>query len=88
VVVPFIALVNDIIKRRQAARLDYKEWIGKKSGHELQQLIVVSANRAVMGEFLHYAKGLELEGQLAYVFFDEVYVTFIDISYQERLQDL
>ena len=49
---------------------------------------MVSADRAVQGEFLYYAKGLELEGQLAYVFFDEVYVIFTDILYRERLREL
>jgi superfamily II DNA helicase RecQ len=88
VVVPFAALVDDIIERGQAAGLHCEEWINEKSGHELQQLIVVSADRAVSGEFLHYAKGLELEGQLAYVFFDEVHVAFTDTSYRERLREL
>jgi superfamily II DNA helicase RecQ len=88
VVVPFAALVDDIITRGQAAGLGCEEWISEKSGHELQQLIVVSADRAVQGEFLHYAKGLELEGQLAHVFFDEVHVAFTDTSYRERLRDL
>jgi hypothetical protein len=46
-VVLFAALVDDIIKRGQAAGLDYEEWISEKSGHKLQQLIVVSADRAV-----------------------------------------
>ena len=49
---------------------------------------MVSADRAVQGEFLYYAKGLELEGQLAYVFFDEVYVVFTDTLYRERLREL
>jgi superfamily II DNA helicase RecQ len=88
VVVPFAALVDDIIERGQAAGLHCEEWINEKSGHELQQLIVVSADRAVQGEFLHYAKGLELEGQLAHVFFDEVHVAFADTSYRERLREL
>ena len=35
VVVPFAALVDDIIERGQAAGLHYKEWIDKKSGHKL-----------------------------------------------------
>jgi superfamily II DNA or RNA helicase len=73
-VVPFAALVDDIIERGQAAGLHCEEWINEKSGHELQQLILVSADRAVNGEFLHYAKEMELEGQLAHVFFDEVHV--------------
>ena len=88
VVVPFAALVDDIIERGQAAGLHCEEWIDEKSGHELQQLIVVSADRAVQGEFLHYAKGLELEGQLAHMFFDECHVAFTDTSYRERLREL
>ena len=88
VVVPFAALVDDIIVRGQAAGLHCEEWLNEKSKHELQQLIVVSADRAVQGEFLHYAKGLELEGQLAHVFFDECHVAFTDTSYRERLREL
>ena len=88
VVVPFAALVDDIISRGEAAGLDCEEWVDVQSGHELQQLIVVSADRAVQGEFLHYAKGLELGGQLAHVFFDEIHVAFTDTSYRERLREL
>jgi superfamily II DNA helicase RecQ len=54
----------------------------------LLQLVVVSANRAVDGTFLHYVKGLELEGQLAHVFFDKVHVAFTDMSYCAQLQEL
>lgn len=88
VVVPFAALVDDILIRGQAAGLDCEEWTDEKSGHELQQLIVVSADRAVQGTFLHYVKGLEVGGQLAHVFFDEVHVALTDTSYRERLREL
>jgi superfamily II DNA helicase RecQ len=88
VVVPFAALVDDIVVRGQAAGLHCEEWLDENSGHELQQLIVVSADRAVGGKFLHYAKGLELSGQLAHVFFDECHVAFTDTSYRERLREL
>lgn len=81
VVVPFAALVDDIVSYREAARLNCKEWTNKQSGHELQQLIVVSADRAVEGGFRHYAKGLELQGQLAHVFFDECHVAYTNTSY-------
>ena len=37
---------------------------------------------------MHYAKGLELSGQLAHVFFDECHVAFTDTSYRQRLRDL
>jgi len=36
VVVPFAALVDDIIERGQAAGLHCEEWTGERSGHELQ----------------------------------------------------
>jgi hypothetical protein len=57
VVVLFTALVDDIVAQGQAARLQCKEWKDEKSGHELQQLIVVSADQAVQeqGRFMHYA---------------------------------
>jgi len=88
VVVPFAALVDDILIRGQAAGLHCEEWIDERSGRELQQLIVVSADRAVQGTFLHYMKVLEIEGQLAHVFFDEVHVALTDTSYRERLREL
>jgi hypothetical protein len=47
VVVPFAALVDDIVVRGQAAGLQCEEWKDEKSGHELQQLIIVSADRAI-----------------------------------------
>lgn len=57
VVVPFAALVDDIISRAIEAGLDCEEWRDESSGGEMRQLIVVSADRAVREEFLHYAKG-------------------------------
>jgi superfamily II DNA helicase RecQ len=88
VVVPFAALVDDVVARAQAAGLQCKEWKDEKSSHELQQLIVVSADRAIKGEFLHYAHSLISKGQLAHVFFNECHVAFTDTSYRKRLQEL
>ena len=50
----FATLVDDIVVRGQAAGLQCEEWQDEQFGHELQQLVVVSADRAVQGEFLHY----------------------------------
>jgi hypothetical protein len=57
VVVLFAALVDDIVAQGQAAGLQCEEWKDEKSSHELQQLIVVSADQAVQeqGGFMHYA---------------------------------
>ena len=68
--------------------LQCEEWTRGDFSGELQQLVIVSADRAVSGEFLHYAKGLELNGQLAHVFFDECHVALTDTSYRERLREL
>ncbi|OAF54167.1 hypothetical protein VC83_09522 [Pseudogymnoascus destructans] len=90
VVVPFTALVEDIVARGQAAGLHCKEWSYSNhySSQELVQLLVVSADQAVSGQFLHEAKGYELNGQLAHMFFDECHVAFTDTSYRERLREL
>lgn len=90
VVVPFTALVEDIVARGQAAGLQCREWSYSNhySSQELAQLLVVSADEAVSGQFLHEAKGYELRGQLAHMFFDECHVAFTDTSYRERLREL
>ena len=54
----------------------------------LPQLLIVSADRAVEGDFLHFAKGLELNKQLAHVFFDECHVAVTDTSYRAKLREL
>jgi superfamily II DNA helicase RecQ len=88
VVVPFHALVDDLIVRGCSHRLSTEEWTGPDSCHEARQLVIVSADRAVDPRFLHWATGLELNGQLAHVFFDEGHVAFTDRSYRARLREL
>jgi superfamily II DNA helicase RecQ len=94
VVVPFAALVNDLILRASevgsgsGSGLACEEWTHEGSITTLPQLIVVSADRATQGEFLHFAKGLALHGQLLHVFFDECHVAFTDTSYRRKLREL
>ena len=54
----------------------------------MRQLVVVSADCAVGEGFGHYAKGLELNGRLAHMFFNKAYIAFTDILYWERLCNL
>ena len=88
VVVPFAALVDDLIRRARACQLTCEEWQWQREWVLLPQLLIVSADRAVEGDFLHYAKGLELSKQLAYVFFDECYIAVTDTSYRAKLRQL
>ena len=83
VVVPFAALVDDLVSRARAYQLTCEEWQWRwqQQGAPLLQLLIVSADRAVDGGFLYFAKGLELSRQLAHVFLDECYVAVTDTSY-------
>ena len=88
VVVPFVALVEDLLTRARSYGLDCKEWVDSSLGHQQPQLVVVSADRAVRTEFLHWAQGLSLAGQLCHLFFDEGHVALTDTSYRTRLREL
>jgi hypothetical protein len=86
--VPFTALVHDLVSRARACRLTCKEWQGQRQWTVLPQLLIISADRAVEGGFLHFAKGLELNKQLAHVFFNECHITVTDTSYRAKLREL
>lgn len=88
VVVPFAALVDDLVARARRWQLICEEWQGQQQWKLLPQLLVISADRAVEGDFLHFAKGLELHKQLAHMFFDECHVAVTDTSYREKLRRL
>lgn len=93
---PFAALVDDLVLRAEQMssgsgggyQLTCQEWTHAGSIQTLPQLVIVSADRAVQGEFLHFAQGLQLHKQLAYLFFDECHVALTDTSYRVRLQRL
>ena len=88
VVVPFAALVDDLLTRAHRYQLTCEEWQWQRQWKLLPQLLIVSADRAVEGGFLHFAKGLELSKQLAHVFFDECHVAVTDTSYRAKLREL
>ena len=88
VVVPFVQLIADIVQRALDCGLSCVEWQNANSSRELEQLVVVSADRAASDSFLHYARGLELGGLLAHLFFDECHVAVTDTSYRKQLRQL
>ena|ERR1700733_2715022 len=66
VIVPFTALVDDLVLRAKSTSSDSsgsgltcEEWTheGCLSGLPLLQLVIVSTDRAVQNEFLHFVKG-------------------------------
>ena len=88
VVVPYTALADDLVCSAVQAGIDCMAWSPAYADRELHALVVVSADVAVDGAFLHYTQGLQLTGRLRAVFFDEGHVSFTDTSYREKLQEL
>jgi superfamily II DNA helicase RecQ len=90
VVVPFAALVDDLMARARKHQLVCEEWQWQRQWEwrALPPLLIVSADRASEDDFLHFAKGLELNQQLAHVFFDECHVAVTDTSYRAKLREL
>jgi superfamily II DNA helicase RecQ len=87
-VVPFAALVHNLVRRARACRLTCEEWQGQRQWTVLPQLLIISTDRAVEGGFLHFAKGLELNKQLAHVFFNKYHIIVTDTSYRAKLREL
>jgi superfamily II DNA helicase RecQ len=86
VVVPFAALVDDLVARARKHHLTCEEWQWQQQWVLLPQLIIVSADRVVEADFFHFAKELELNKQLAHVFLDECHVAITDTSYRAKLR--
>jgi hypothetical protein len=87
-VVLFTALVYDLVSRVRVCRLTCEEWQGQRQWTVLPQLLIISTDRVVKGGFLHFAKGLELNKQLAYVFFNKCHIIVTDTSYRAKLREL
>ena len=52
------------------------------------QLVAVSINKAASKVFLYYTKRLELNKQLAYIFFNKCYIAITDTLYKKQLREL
>src|SRR5438477_384868 len=86
VIVPFRALVNDLVQRCSELGLDTVEWTRElKAAH---QLIIVSADLAIQDSFMHFAASLNRNGLIRHIFIDECHVSFTDIDYRAALRDL
>ncbi|KAM0700963.1 hypothetical protein Q7P35_000825 [Cladosporium inversicolor] len=74
VVVPYRALVNNLVITARTARIDCIEY--KPREQNLAALVFVSADFVAEGQFLSYAQLLSAKGILQRVFVDESHLTF------------
>ncbi|KJZ69995.1 hypothetical protein HIM_10606 [Hirsutella minnesotensis 3608] len=93
VVVPFVALAEDLVTRALDMGVDCVEFktslgAGRESMARAARLVAVSADVVSNGEFSAYADGLLSTGLLRRIFIDECHTAITDISYRRKLGEL
>ena len=94
VVVPFVALADDLTERARLAGVDCIHFRSSSSrpGQEtvprVARLVVVGAETATGPEFGVYADGLASSGQLGRIFLDECHTVITDRGYRAKLGEL
>ncbi len=83
VVVPYRALINNLVQTAQAAGIDSREW--RPGERNPAALIFVSADQVEGGAFMGYAQLLGLKGLLRRVFVDESHLTFTSSNWRPKL---
>ncbi|KAK7583650.1 hypothetical protein V3481_012931 [Fusarium oxysporum f. sp. vasinfectum] len=93
VVVPFVALMDDLVARATDMGVDcirYRSSMnsGREGMPRAARLIVVSADIVSSAEFSGYVDGLSCTGLLQRIFVDECHTVIMDIGYRAKLGEL
>ncbi|CAJ2504607.1 Uu.00g120010.m01.CDS01 [Anthostomella pinea] len=93
VVVPFVALMDDLVARARDFGVDSLRWqtaaqTGRDEPQREARLVVVSADVASSNEFITYADGLRTRGLLRQIFIDECHKIIMDAEYRAKLAGL
>lgn len=93
VVVPFIALMDDLVMRSLEMGVDciqFKSSIsaGRDGMPRAARLVVVSADVVASNGFASYADGLLAAGLLQRIFVDECHTAITDVGFRARLSEL
>ncbi|KAL3599869.1 hypothetical protein FPOAC2_04097 [Fusarium poae] len=93
VVVPFVALMDDLVTRATDMGVDcirYRSSMssGREGMPRAARLIVVSADVVSSAEFCGYVDGLSCTGLLQRIFVDECHTVIMDIGYRAKLGEL
>jgi superfamily II DNA or RNA helicase len=83
VIVPFRALINNLVETAKKAGIDGMEW--RPGETNPATLVFVSADKIMGSGFLGYAQLLEDKGLLRRVFVDECHLTFTASDWRPRL---
>lgn len=94
VVVPFIALMEDLAERARGFGIDCVSWRPRAEEGDSEKkerdarLVIVSADMAVCAEFTSYVESIRRRDQLRRIFFDECHTAVTDVGYRARLGQL
>jgi superfamily II DNA helicase RecQ len=93
VVVPFVALMEDLASRAREFGIDCLKWLpaaetGRDERQRIARLVVVSADQVESSEFRAYADGLRARGVFKRIFVDECHTIIMDAGYRGRLAGL
>jgi superfamily II DNA helicase RecQ len=86
VVVPYRALVNNLVMIARMVRIDCIEY--KPGEHNPAALVFVSVDFVTEGQFLSYAQLLSAKGILQRVFVDESHLTFTASDWRPKLAEV
>ena len=86
VIVPYVSLLSDLLRRCQELGINAIEWL---PGPEYwASLVFVSADRAVCSEFQQYCRSIQLQGRLRSIFFEECHIYLETSTFRELLWQL
>ena len=93
IIMPFIALLNNLVEQAGAIGVDYIRYIALLSARRNRlpraaRLVVVSADIIAIAKFSAYADRLLYAGLLQRIFINECYIVIINIRYRVRLGTL
>jgi superfamily II DNA helicase RecQ len=93
VVVPFSALMDDLVDRARQAGIDCIRWKpGRLQGREQSvraaRMVVVSADVEEIEQFRNYVDSLRSRKLLNRIFFDEAHTAILDVLFRRELEDL
>ncbi|SLM36305.1 recq family helicase [Lasallia pustulata] len=93
VVVPFSALMDDLVDRAKKSGVDCIRWKsqvneGRDEMQRVARLVVVSADVASSDEFTMYVDSIRARGLLDRIFVDECHTTIMDVGYRRELVKL
>jgi superfamily II DNA helicase RecQ len=94
VVVPFVALMDDLVdSARRDFGLDCVKWLpsavtGRVERQPDARLVVVSADTTDAGELTGYVESLRSRGQLRRIVFDECHTAIMDLKFRGHLESV